>query len=161
MSLVERNPTGIPSDIPQPSMAWWDSNNATIVKYSLLGVLLFVLLLWLIVGSVHARRRIESGREPLRYHRWLVPKSHRPIYWQQNSLAYYRRTGGVSRRVDPSDPDPPPEYDAVDMPPIYQPPKSKPIGEMAIPLPAYGEFEGESSQSVRNVPRTHSASSMV
>jgi len=157
MSLVERTPTGIPSDIPQPSMAWWDSNTATIIKYSLLGTLLFVLVLWVVLGSVHARRRVENGREPLRYHRWLVPKSHRPIYWQQNSLAYYRNS---PRQILRSDPDPPPQYTTADMPPLYQPPKSK-AADMAIQLPTYGGLGGESSRSVTNISRPQQGHNMV
>jgi len=148
MFLQRRNPTGEPAGLIEPSFAWWTSTKANIIKYSLLGLLAAILVAWVLIGSIHARRRVARGQAPLRYHRWLVPSSARPNYWQHHSAVYYRRTEPQTSRVDP---DAPPQYTADMPPPTYQPPaKKESFPQEAIPLPSYAELVGESSRDRRS-----------
>jgi len=152
MFLLKRNPTGLPAGLPPENTTWWSSETSIIVKYSLLAVFIAVLLLWVVVGSAHARRRIARGQTPMRYHRWLVPREHRPVYWAGHSqYHYYNQSQPRRSRAPELAPAPPPEYNAADMPPVYQPPAKLPTTQTILP-PSYAELHGESSvNSQRNV----------
>ncbi|KAL8878470.1 MAG: hypothetical protein Q9198_003723 [Flavoplaca austrocitrina] len=56
---------------------WWHSETAEVIRWVIVAALLFGLFLLVAGGYVHARRRVRRGQTPLRYHRWLVPRSHR------------------------------------------------------------------------------------
>ncbi len=58
---------------------WWYSTPGQIVRWTGLGVIVSLALLWFIGGYVHARLRVKSGKEPLAYHR--VRKTSRSQHW--------------------------------------------------------------------------------
>ena len=46
-----------------------DAVRAVIIKWAVIGGLFAVLLAWIVIGHVHARRRVRKGRPLLAYHR--------------------------------------------------------------------------------------------
>ncbi|KAI4270459.1 MAG: hypothetical protein LQ337_006670 [Flavoplaca oasis] len=98
---------------------WWHSETAEVIRWVIVAALLFGLFLLVAGGYVHARRRVRRGQTPLRYHRWLLPRSQRrfqpaqPFPYQQNPYEMYPY------------PAPPPAYhnNGGPPPPRYEPPQ--------------------------------------
>ncbi|GAB1310993.1 hypothetical protein MFIFM68171_01203 [Madurella fahalii] len=106
---------------------FWSTRTGTIVKWSLFFAIIVVFGLYLLIGYVHAQKRLSKGLAPLGYHRFLVPRS---------TLAQvdprYRYPQSTSTTIHPYAPDsqyydmhamPPPVYDPnAPRPPTYEPP---------------------------------------
>ncbi|CAF9933159.1 MAG: hypothetical protein GOMPHAMPRED_007162 [Gomphillus americanus] len=112
-----------------------DAVRAVIIKWAVIGGLFAVLLAWIVIGHVHARRRVRKGRPLLAYHRYLISSSAVPSPYAANSYTL--------QRVD--DPNyyapPPPAYDPkAPSPPSYQPSAegdaSSPVEELPKPTPS-------------------------
>ncbi|KAF2459780.1 hypothetical protein BDY21DRAFT_177993 [Lineolata rhizophorae] len=112
--------------------SWWSTPTGYIVKYTLLGVIFLLILLWIVGGYMHAQIRMKKGLAPLSYHRFLVPRSQRarfPPAHTQNNYTFYRTSPYDPRTQQPHPdsvgmntfPEPPPVY-SNDAPPQYQPP---------------------------------------
>ncbi|KAI1262826.1 hypothetical protein F5Y18DRAFT_145077 [Xylariaceae sp. FL1019] len=111
---------------------FWYTKEGYIVKYILFLTFIFVLLLWIVGGRAHARRRMRKGLRPMAYHSWLLSRSERgtydPRYAQytypnQQHPVYYRPAygqtpGGQNEYGMYNMPPPPPVYDAS-RPPMY------------------------------------------
>ena len=48
---------------------WGYSPTAAIIKWTIVGVIVILICLWLIGGYFHAQRRMKKGLPPLLYHR--------------------------------------------------------------------------------------------
>ncbi|KAF2234483.1 hypothetical protein EV356DRAFT_515129 [Viridothelium virens] len=105
-------------------VSWWFSTTAIIIKWAILGGLFLAFFSYLLIGYIHARRRIKKNLPPLRYHRWMVSRytdrpsmqnPHPPPQRQYNSAtdpnSYYGNFNA------------PPAYNS-DSPPLYQPPSN-------------------------------------
>ncbi|KAG7292495.1 hypothetical protein NEMBOFW57_002530 [Staphylotrichum longicolle] len=104
---------------------FWSSRTGAIVKWSLFLGLIVIVGLYLLIGYVHAQRRIQKGLPPLGYHRFLVSRSvlarvdprYRPpqpanVYPYHPDAQYYDMHAV-----------PPPVYDPnAPRPPMYEPP---------------------------------------
>ncbi|KAL2260684.1 hypothetical protein VTK26DRAFT_5233 [Humicola hyalothermophila] len=104
---------------------FWATRTGVIVKWSLFFGLIAVVLLYLLIGWLHARSRLKKGLVPRKYHRFLVSRA---------ALARvdpnYRYPEPAS--IDPYAPEgqyydmhaiPPPVYDPnAPRPPMYEPP---------------------------------------
>ncbi|KAK4170197.1 hypothetical protein QBC43DRAFT_1689 [Cladorrhinum sp. PSN259] len=104
---------------------FWDTKTGIIVKWSLfLGFLVFFGL-YLLIGHIHAKKRIQKGLPPLAYHRFLVPRATLarvdPRYrFPQASVRPYAPNG---QAYDMYNMPPPPVYDpSAPRPPMYEPP---------------------------------------
>ena len=49
--------------------SWWYSDRAEAIKWGVVGGIFFIVVLWLVGGYFHARRRVKKGLPPLAYHR--------------------------------------------------------------------------------------------
>ncbi|KAF2836358.1 hypothetical protein M501DRAFT_919256, partial [Patellaria atrata CBS 101060] len=99
---------------------WW-TDTGVIVKYCIFLFIFLVIFGWIIGGFIHARRRLNRGQPPLRYHKWLVPRSHRNPR-PQNQFSFYQQGQGQGQAYGmQAYPEPPPLY-TQDAPPAYQPP---------------------------------------
>ncbi|KAI0160822.1 hypothetical protein GGR57DRAFT_392644 [Xylariaceae sp. FL1272] len=109
---------------------FWYTKEGYIVKYVLFLTFILVLLLWIVGGRAHARRRMRKGLRPMAYHSWLLSRSERgtydpryaayahpqqPIYYRP---AYGQTPGGQTEYGMYNMPPPPPVYDAT-RPPMY------------------------------------------
>ncbi|KAL9130507.1 MAG: hypothetical protein Q9217_001327 [Psora testacea] len=161
---------------------WWGySPTATAVKWSLIGALLLLVLIWLIGGYYHARRRVKKGQTPLPYHRFLLPRHQRVRHAPQPPFTFYQQ--GYSEGGYPIHAYPPPgkagpkrsasskltltAYNAEQpAPPVYQPPEggskvnssqdwiaNPPLG----PPPAHANA-GESSSATNHSHLNHGTS---
>ncbi|KAK4188529.1 hypothetical protein QBC35DRAFT_496119 [Podospora australis] len=106
---------------------FWNTKTGIIVKWSLfLGFIVF-LGLYLMIGYIHAKKRVQKGLAPLAYHRFLVPRAAlaqvdpRYRYPQASISPYY--PNGQQQAYDMHGM-PPPVYDPnAPRPPVYQPPE--------------------------------------
>ncbi|KAL1891768.1 hypothetical protein Cpir12675_004841 [Ceratocystis pirilliformis] len=131
-------PSGWVIDRDGVARPFWYSYTGYIVKWSIFLGILTLISLYLLVGHIHARRRLKQGKLPLRYHRFMVSRA-------------------AMAKVDPryADPipiyqtynQPPPAYYVVMQPvapppPTYRPSEAKPeySGDFAAP-----PFAGPSS----------------
>lgn len=91
-----------------------------IVRHVIIVLLFAAVLLYLLLGYFHAKRRLRQGLPPKRYHAWMVRRQYRqpqynPYYAPQQQGAGYAMPG-----YQP----PPPAYNAfAPPPPAYQPPE--------------------------------------
>ncbi|KAK0753863.1 hypothetical protein B0T18DRAFT_311563, partial [Schizothecium vesticola] len=102
---------------------FWYTKTGQLVKWSLfIGLILFISS-YLIIGSLHAQKRIRENRPPLAYHRFLVPRSHRAQtdprhHWPNaaTTVPYYPNVNGS------------PAYgmDSMAPPPVYDPNAARP-----------------------------------
>ncbi|ETS81789.1 hypothetical protein PFICI_06791 [Pestalotiopsis fici W106-1] len=53
---------------------WW-TRTGIIVKWSIFLAIVVVFMLWLVLGYMHAKRRMRKGLKPLGYHRCLVSRA--------------------------------------------------------------------------------------
>ncbi|KAK0729275.1 hypothetical protein B0T21DRAFT_292176 [Apiosordaria backusii] len=113
---------------------FWNTKTGVIVKWSLfLGIILFFGL-YLLIGYIHARKRVQKGLPPLAYHRFLVNRATlaqvdpRYRYPQSNFSPYhggYSNSGGGDgyQYYNMQGMPPPPVYDPnAPRPPVYEPP---------------------------------------
>lgn len=105
---------------------WWYSREGYIVRWSLFLAFLLLITVYLGGGYAHARSRLRKGLMPLRYHRWMIKRSHlaqldpryappQPAYGTYRPADAYGMNGNMP---------PPPVYDPnAARPPIYSPPE--------------------------------------
>jgi len=116
---------------------WWYSGTAVAIKWSIIGAILVLFLVFFLGAYYHAQRRMKKGLPPLAYHRWLLPRQQRarfePHLAEQN---YYQ----PQQRYQLNQYHPPP--------PAYNPDEA--------PLPKYAPPEGptkmDPNQTVHEVP---------
>ncbi|KXX78160.1 hypothetical protein MMYC01_204274 [Madurella mycetomatis] len=126
---------------------FWSTRTGTIVKWSLFFGIIAIVGLYLLLGYVHAQKRLRKGLAPLGYHRFLVSRS---------ALAQidprYRYPQPANTTIHPYGPDsqyygmhamPPPVYDPnAPRLPVYEPPagstKAEPSQQHQLNQPATG-----------------------
>lgn len=104
---------------------FWYTKTGVIVKWSLfLGLIAFIGL-YLLLGYMHAQRRIKKGLMPLAYHRFLVNRRQRAMmdpnyqYPQPETRPYFHNQQYFGMQNMP-----PPVYDpAAARPPMYSGPQ--------------------------------------
>ncbi|KAK1764884.1 hypothetical protein QBC33DRAFT_427744, partial [Phialemonium atrogriseum] len=102
---------------------FWYSKTGVIVKWSLFLGLIVIVTLYLLVGYMHAKRRIRKGLPPLGYHRFLVSRTElarvdpRYAFPQRPSYGtYYPPSQYYGMHAMP-----PPVYDPeAPRPPVYE-----------------------------------------
>ncbi|KAK3694605.1 hypothetical protein B0T22DRAFT_345769, partial [Podospora appendiculata] len=104
---------------------FWYTRTGVIVKWSLFLGLTVIFGLYLMLGYMHAKKRMQKGLPPLRYHRWLVTRAELarvdPRYQnpQAEAQAYHPNNQYYSMQTMP----PPPVYDPTSArPPMYEGP---------------------------------------
>ncbi|KAF9699897.1 hypothetical protein EKO04_002415 [Ascochyta lentis] len=144
---------------------FWSTQKGQIVKWSILGSLFGLFMLWFIGGYLHARRRLKAGKPLLKYHRFLVswqeykhygqtppprpPQSHFTFY-DANAPNPYQNRPAYQQRADGSGGEAPPLYNGGDAPPVYGgPPGAVKLdqGQTApMEMPRYGGQQGDLEQ---------------
>ncbi|KAL9028091.1 MAG: hypothetical protein Q9196_003487 [Gyalolechia fulgens] len=101
---------------------WWYSNSAEAIKWAVLAAIFLAIILFFAGAYLHAQRRIKKGQAPLKYHRWLLPRSQRLRYAPQQQFTFYHHQQNPYE-MQPYPP-PPPAYHHHEMPPPpqYEPP---------------------------------------
>ncbi|KAI1464272.1 uncharacterized protein F4812DRAFT_217924 [Daldinia caldariorum] len=104
---------------------FWYTRTGVIVKWSLFLGILLLLMLYLVFGRMHARKRIRAGMKPMAYHGWLLSRQERgavdPQYaWPQASYTPYQQGPGYGASGYGMHPIPPPVYDPNNRPPMYE-----------------------------------------
>ncbi|KAJ4355280.1 hypothetical protein N0V95_003035 [Ascochyta clinopodiicola] len=144
---------------------FWYTTKGQIIKWSILGSLFGLFMLWFIGGYIHAKRRMKKGKPLLAYHRFLVsyqertrynqtPQNHFAFYAAQNPQAYPNNRPPYQQRADGSWPEPPPLYNGGDAPPGYFAPpgasKANPnqSGAQTVEMPMYGAPVGGQQSGV-------------
>ncbi|KAI4163789.1 MAG: hypothetical protein LQ342_002562 [Letrouitia transgressa] len=131
---------------------WWYTDQAEAIKWGVVGGILLIFALWLILGYLHAHRRVKRGLPPMAYHRWLLPRSQRMRFAPQNQFSFYpqHQTPYEMQTYPP----PPPAYNnEYPAPPQYEPPQgaSKTNPDQQFPPPSGpppGQQAAEESSSV-------------
>ncbi|KAI4256482.1 MAG: hypothetical protein L6R42_006196 [Xanthoria sp. 1 TBL-2021] len=102
--------------------SWWYSDTAEVIKWAVLAAIFIAIFLFLALGWVHARRRVRRGQAPLRYHRWLLPRSQRRSPPTQPFTFYQHQQNPYEMHPYPA---PPPAYrnNEEPPPPRYEPPQ--------------------------------------
>ncbi|KAI4241044.1 MAG: hypothetical protein L6R40_004792 [Gallowayella cf. fulva] len=128
--------------------SWWYSDTAEGIKWAVLAAIILAVFLFLLGGYIHAKRRVRRGQAPLRYHRWLLPRSQRqyPPSRQTQFSFYQHQQNPYEMNAYPP---PPPAYQNNEIPPPqYEPPpgasKANPNQHTAPPRPY---FAGEASNA--------------
>ncbi|KAK4110408.1 hypothetical protein N656DRAFT_770092 [Canariomyces notabilis] len=106
---------------------FWATRTGTIIKWSLFFGLILLCVLYLLVGYVHAQRRLNKGLAPLGYHRFLVSRAslarvdpHYQYSQPENTAIYPYAPGNNYYDMHAM---PPPVYDPnAPRPPKYEPP---------------------------------------
>ncbi|KAK0733520.1 hypothetical protein B0T26DRAFT_619218, partial [Lasiosphaeria miniovina] len=105
---------------------FWYTRTGVIVKWSLFLGLTMAIALYLLVGYLHAKKRLQKGLPPLAYHRWLVSRAERgrvdPRFQPPNATVrpYYYNANGQPIDMYTM---PPPVYDPnTARPPNYEGP---------------------------------------
>ncbi|KAL8803919.1 MAG: hypothetical protein Q9182_002886 [Xanthomendoza sp. 2 TL-2023] len=126
---------------------WWYSDTAEAIKWAIVAAIFVALFLFLAGGYIHAKRRVRRGQPPLRYHRWLLPRSQRQYPPSRQFTFYQHQQNPYEMNAYPP---PPPAYHHNEMPPPpqYEPPqgasKTNPNQHIAPPGPPPA---GEASSS--------------
>lgn len=136
---------------------WYFSNEAAAIKYGVLFGILFLAALILIGMWFHANQRIKKGLPPLKYHRWLLPRSKR-VQWEPNlrqpedSFTFYQHNqqhpGAYGMHAVP-----PPAYNPnYVQPPVYSgtpaPPNNAKIDPFQDPPQHYANGESSSGPTI-------------
>ncbi|KAI1384033.1 uncharacterized protein F4822DRAFT_58950 [Hypoxylon trugodes] len=114
-------------------LVWfWYTKTGVIVKWSLFLGITLLLGLYLVLGRVHAKKRVNKGLKPLAYHGWLLSRQERagvdPRYaWPQASYTTYPQPYGGGAYAMP-----PPVYDPNNRPPMYEGGGAPPMGGSKI-----------------------------
>ncbi|KAG5920676.1 hypothetical protein E4U61_007612 [Claviceps capensis] len=111
--------------------SWWNTQTGTIVRWVIFFLLLSLVLLYVVGGTLHAKKRIRNGQEPLAYHRFLVKRHFREPpanqQWpngQQQGYYYFQQQpqqSGFQQPAYPMNDMPLPAYDP-NRPPVYSGP---------------------------------------
>ncbi|KAI0107338.1 hypothetical protein F4776DRAFT_432330 [Hypoxylon sp. NC0597] len=107
-------------------LVWfWYTRTGVIVKWSLFLGITFLLTLYLVLGRIHAKRRVRKGLKPMAYHGWLLSRQEKagvdPRYaWPQASYTNYQPGPGYGPNTYGMHPMPPPVYDPNNRPPMYE-----------------------------------------
>ncbi|KAK7206950.1 hypothetical protein BZA70DRAFT_275409 [Myxozyma melibiosi] len=146
---------------------WYDDSSAWQTKWAIFGGVVFGLIVILALAYIHARHRLQNGKQPLRYHAWMVQNR---IRWNQAQEAreaervryreeyhvypsYAMNTFSTPAAGTDALAPPPPAYDPrYPAPPTYVAPadaKQTP----PYPYPPPGELESSGS-SDHNVPQS-------
>ncbi|KAI5798925.1 hypothetical protein EDC01DRAFT_628776 [Geopyxis carbonaria] len=144
---------------------WYLSGEASSIKYGILfGILALAALL--IAGSwFHARQRMKKGVAPLRYHRWLVPRSQRAIYephlrgggQPEQNFTFYNHQQQQQQGYDMNTVPPPPAYNPnFAQPPVYAG-ALPPVGTAKNPFQDPPAVGGEGSSGVQPPQQVHYA----
>ncbi|KAK4043694.1 hypothetical protein C8A01DRAFT_12786 [Parachaetomium inaequale] len=104
---------------------FWSTRTGTIVKWSLFLGIIVAIGLYLLLGYMHAQRRMKKGLPPLGYHRFLVSRAALaqvdPRYRPPQPSNIYRYT--PEQHYYDMNTMPPPVYDPnAPRPPMYEPP---------------------------------------
>ncbi|RYP80511.1 hypothetical protein DL770_006184 [Monosporascus sp. CRB-9-2] len=121
---------------------WWDTRTGYIVKWAIFLAFVTSIMLWMIVGRRHAKRRVRAGRKPAFGTGWLLSRHERalvdPRYaappWPGHlhgapHAVYVHYQPGPHGQQPPAGggwynmqnmPPPPPVYDANNRPPMYE-----------------------------------------
>lgn len=104
---------------------FWSTRTGTIVKWSVFLGIVTALSLYLLIGYVHAQKRIRKGLPPLGYHRFLVSRAALaqvdPRYRPPQPANLYPYT--PEQHYYDMHAMPPPVYDPnAPRPPMYEPP---------------------------------------
>ncbi|KAL9005204.1 MAG: hypothetical protein Q9188_002003 [Gyalolechia gomerana] len=131
---------------------WWYSDTAEAIKWAIVAAIFLAIILFFAGGYFHAQRRMKKGQAPLRYHRWLLPRSQRLRYAPPQQFTFYHHQQNPYE-MQPYPP-PPPAYhhNAMPPPPQYEPPqgasKTNPDQQYtAPPGPPLAFPAGEASRS--------------
>lgn len=100
------------------------------VRYAIVAVVFGVVVVFLFFSYFHAQRRLRKGLAPLSYHRWLVSRRQYGSYPSQNQYPHYNgppqqgypMNGWWNQQPAQQFQPPPPAYNQMDAPPVYQPP---------------------------------------
>ncbi|KAK4181726.1 hypothetical protein QBC36DRAFT_40110 [Triangularia setosa] len=112
-------------------VSFWNTKTGIIVKWSLFLAILLFFSLYLLIGYIHARKRVQAGLPPLGYHRFLVNRATlaqvdpRYRYPQSTFTPYhgYSNSGNDYQYYHMQGMPPPPVYDPnAPRPPVYEPP---------------------------------------
>ncbi|KAI1077646.1 hypothetical protein F5B20DRAFT_550877 [Whalleya microplaca] len=127
---------------------FWYTREGVIIKWSLFFAFVLFVGLYLVLGRIHAKRRMRRGMKPMAYHAWLLSRQERagvdPRYaWPQASYTNYQQPpppgGGAGGYYGmQNNMPPPPVYDG-NRPPMYEgvtppPAGTKADGEYAPPM---------------------------
>lgn len=131
---------------------FWNTRTGVIVKWSLFLAFIVFISLYLLIGHIHARKRVQKGLAPLAYHRFLVPRSTLAqvdprFRYPQPNITSYRSNG--QQIYDMHAMPPPPVYDPnAARPPMYEPPAgaTKTDANQQYQPPQYGVAAAPSSQ---------------
>ncbi|KAI1104622.1 hypothetical protein F4804DRAFT_182639 [Jackrogersella minutella] len=104
---------------------FWYTKTGVIVKWSLFLGITVLLALYLILGRMHAKKRVNKGLKPLAYHNWLLSRQEKagvdPRYaWPQASFTNYQPAPGYGPGGYGMQAMPPPVYDPNNRPPMYE-----------------------------------------
>ncbi|KAI5865886.1 hypothetical protein GGS23DRAFT_358867 [Durotheca rogersii] len=108
---------------------FWYTRTGVIVKWSIFLGISVLLALYLILGRIHAKRRVRAGLKPLAYHSWLLSRQEKaavdPRYAWPNATynAYHSHQApppGYGYGSYGMHPMPPPVYDPNNRPPVYE-----------------------------------------
>ncbi|KAI1401424.1 hypothetical protein F4819DRAFT_328185 [Hypoxylon fuscum] len=104
---------------------FWYTRTGVIVKWSIFLGIIVLLSLYLILGRMHAKKRVNRGLKPLAYHRFLLSRQELaasdPRYaWPQAQYTNYQAGPGYGPGGNYGmHPVPPPIYDPNNRPPMY------------------------------------------
>lgn len=115
---------------------FWYTRTGIIVKWSLFLGLVVLVSAYLIIGRIHAQKRIARGLPPLAYHRFLVPRGQ--LASVDPRYAYPAPAGFTTYRPPQNEygmyPMPPPVYDPnAPRPPMYYGPPAQDVGTKVDP----------------------------
>ncbi|OTB00740.1 hypothetical protein M426DRAFT_324100 [Hypoxylon sp. CI-4A] len=107
-------------------LVWfWYTRTGVIVKWSVFFGIILLLGLYLILGRLHAKKRVRRGLKPMSYHGWMLSRQERagvdPRYaWPQATYSNYQQGPGGPGYGMQGYPAPPPVYDPNNRPPMYE-----------------------------------------
>ncbi|CAZ84546.1 unnamed protein product [Tuber melanosporum] len=150
LDLVKRDHGRDDDDWPHRSWYWNDQARA--IKWGIFfGILTFFFVLMMAM-YYHADRRMKNGQPPLRYHRWLVPRTRRAqfepnLQRPEENFSFYHQQQPQENDTYGMHAVPPPAYNPnYPEPPVYS--GGPPIGATKVDPaehPAHHLGEGSSS----------------
>lgn len=109
------------------------------VRYAIVALIFAALVIFVVGGYVHARRRVRQGMTPLPYHRWMVQRRYYDAGPRYQTYQAPGHTYVMDAYPPPPQAPPPPAYNPADAPPpVYQPqPPPPPGGSKAMADQSY------------------------
>ncbi|KAI0383538.1 hypothetical protein F5Y04DRAFT_27378 [Hypomontagnella monticulosa] len=109
-------------------LVWfWYTRTGVIIKWSIFVGITTLLALYLILGRMHAKKRVQRGLKPMAYHSWLLSRQEKaavdPRYaWPDATFTNYQPAPGYGapNNTYGMHPMPPPVYDPNNRPPMYE-----------------------------------------